>query len=225
MYIAQGRKGEAKVSLVAPEDVGPAETEAVILARTPDEPLVVDVARGLDGGGMIEQTHRIRMHVSYRVGDYREEGDVLGSVWLCMLAVLGVGFVLEELAPDGDAALGVRPSDVNDEVGVADDAGEVAAGRELDVDVALFPLGARLPVVDGRVRGDRVLVGGGGDAREVAQYAVKAGLKSVVQRMEVTVQPACARRSMVAVVVDPLAAAPHVAEGQHVVIRVQGGET
>ena len=72
---------------------------------------------------------------------------------------------------------------------------------------------SRLPVVYGRVRGDRMLVGGGGDAREVAQYAVKAGLKleSVVQRMEVTFQPACARRSMVAVVVKPLAAAPHVA--------------
>ncbi len=38
---AQARKEEAKVSLVAPEDVGPAETEAVILARPPDEPLVV----------------------------------------------------------------------------------------------------------------------------------------------------------------------------------------
>ena len=35
---AQGRKEESKVSLVAPEDVGPAETEAVILARPPDEP-------------------------------------------------------------------------------------------------------------------------------------------------------------------------------------------
>ena len=48
---------------------------------------------------------------------------MLGSVWLCALAVLGVGFVLEELAPDGDATLGVRmrPSDVDDEVGVADD--------------------------------------------------------------------------------------------------------
>ena len=75
---AQGRKEEAKVSLVLPEDVGPAETKTVILARPPDEPLVVDVARGLDG--MIEQTHHIRMHVSYRVGDYREEGDVLGDL-------------------------------------------------------------------------------------------------------------------------------------------------
>ena len=124
---AQGREEEAQISLVAPEDVGPAEAEAVILPRTPDEPLVVDVARGLDGSGVIEQTHHIRMHVSYRVGDYREEGDVQGSVWLCVLAVLGVGFVLEELAPCGDATLGVRmrPGDVDDEVGVSNDAGEV----------------------------------------------------------------------------------------------------
>jgi len=50
---------------------------------------------------------------------------------------------------------------------VADDAGEVAVFRELEVDVALFPLGARLPGVDRRVRGDVALVGGGGDAREV----------------------------------------------------------
>ena len=40
---AQGRQEEAKVSLVAPEDVGPAEAEAAILPRTPDEPFVVDV--------------------------------------------------------------------------------------------------------------------------------------------------------------------------------------
>ena len=78
---AQGRKEEAKVSLVAPEDVGPAETEAVILARPPDEPLVVDVARGLDSGSMIEQAHRILMQVSYSVGYHREEGNV----GLCMV--------------------------------------------------------------------------------------------------------------------------------------------
>jgi len=34
---------------------------------------------------------------------------------------------------------------------VADDAGEVAVFRELEVDVTLFPLGARLPGVDRRV--------------------------------------------------------------------------
>ena len=34
---------------------------------------------------------------------------------------------------------------------MADDAGEVAVFRELEVDVTLFPLGARLPGVDRRV--------------------------------------------------------------------------
>ena len=58
LLCAQGREEEAQISLVAPEDVGPAEAEAVILPRTPDEPLVFDVARGLDGGSMIEQTHQ-----------------------------------------------------------------------------------------------------------------------------------------------------------------------
>jgi len=69
--------------------------------------------------------------------------------------------------------LGVRPSYIDDELAVADDAGEVTVFRELEVDVALFPLGARLPGVDRLVRGDVALVGGGGDAREVAQHAVK----------------------------------------------------
>ena len=46
LLCAQGREEEAQVGMVPPEDVGPAEAEAVILARPPDEPLVVDVARG-----------------------------------------------------------------------------------------------------------------------------------------------------------------------------------
>ena len=66
------RGGGPGPGLVAPEDVGPAEAETVILPRTPDEPLVVDVARGLDGGSMMEQTHRIRMQASCSVSDYRE---------------------------------------------------------------------------------------------------------------------------------------------------------
>ena len=65
LLCAQGREEEAQISLVAPEDVGPAEAETVILPRTPDEALVVDVARGLDSGSMIEQSHRILMQVSY----------------------------------------------------------------------------------------------------------------------------------------------------------------
>ena len=65
LLCAQCSEEEAQVGLVAPEDVGPAEAETVILPRTPDEPLVVDVARGLDSGSMIEQAHRILMQVSY----------------------------------------------------------------------------------------------------------------------------------------------------------------
>ena len=91
---AQGRKEEAKVSLVAPEDVGPAETEAVILARPPDEPLVVDVARGLDSGSMIEQAHRVFMHAAYCVGYHGEKGNVKGFVWSCVFAILSGGLLL-----------------------------------------------------------------------------------------------------------------------------------
>ena len=64
------------------------------------------------------------------------------------------------LAPCWCAGLGVcvRPRDIEDELAVADDAGEVAVFRELEVDVALFPLGASLPSVDRLVRGDVALV-------------------------------------------------------------------
>ena len=65
-----------------PEDVRSSEAEAVILPRTPDESLVVDVARGLDSGSMIEQAHRVLMHVAYSVGYHWEEGNVKG---LCMV--------------------------------------------------------------------------------------------------------------------------------------------
>ena len=44
---AGGREEESQVDLVLPEDVRPSEAETMILPRTPDEPLVVDVARGL----------------------------------------------------------------------------------------------------------------------------------------------------------------------------------
>ena len=65
---AEGSEEESQVGLVLPEDVRPSEAEPVILPRTPDEPLVVDVARGLDRGSMIEQAHRVLMHVAYSVG-------------------------------------------------------------------------------------------------------------------------------------------------------------
>ena len=57
LLCAQCSEEEAQVGLVAPEDVGPAEAETVIRPRTPDEPLVVDVARGLDSGSMKERIY------------------------------------------------------------------------------------------------------------------------------------------------------------------------
>ena len=65
---AEGSEEEAQVDLVLPEDVRPSEAETMILPRTPDESLVVDVARGLDSGSMIEQAHRVFMHAAYCVG-------------------------------------------------------------------------------------------------------------------------------------------------------------
>ena len=56
---AEGGEEESQFGLVAPEDVRPSEAEMMILPGTPDEALVVDVARGLDSGSMIEQAHRI----------------------------------------------------------------------------------------------------------------------------------------------------------------------
>ena len=65
LLCAECSEEESQVGLVVPEDVRPSEAETVILPRTPDEALVVDVARGPDSGSMIEQTHRILMQVSY----------------------------------------------------------------------------------------------------------------------------------------------------------------
>jgi hypothetical protein len=153
---AEGGEEDSRFGLEVPEDVRPSEAETMILPRTPDEALVVDVARGLDRGSMKEQAHRILMQVPYSVGYHREEGNVEGFVWVCVLAILSVGLRFQCPAPGWCAGLGVRvlPRDIEDELTVADDAGEVAIFRELEVEVALFPLGARMPGADRRVRGD-----------------------------------------------------------------------
>ena len=59
LLCAECSEEESQVGLVVPEDVRPSEAETVILPRTPDEALVVDVARDLDSGSMIEQSHRL----------------------------------------------------------------------------------------------------------------------------------------------------------------------
>jgi hypothetical protein len=44
----------------------------MILPLTPDEALIVDVTRGLDGGTMIEQAH-VLVETASGVGDHREQ--------------------------------------------------------------------------------------------------------------------------------------------------------
>ena len=90
---------------------------------------------------------------------------------MCVLAILSVGPHFQGPAPGWRAGLGVRvrPRDIEDELAVADDAGEVAVFRELEADVALFPLGARMPGVDRCVGMSDALLCGGGDAREFAK--------------------------------------------------------
>ena len=97
---AEGCEDEAQIGLVLPEDVRPSEAEPVILPRTPDEPLVVDVARGLDSGSMIEQAHRVFMQAAYCVGHHWEKGNVKGFVWSCVFAILSGGLLLQDLTPD-----------------------------------------------------------------------------------------------------------------------------
>jgi hypothetical protein len=60
---AEGGEEESQCGLVVPEDIRATEAETMILPRTPNEALVVDVARGLDSGSMIEQAYRILMQV------------------------------------------------------------------------------------------------------------------------------------------------------------------
>jgi hypothetical protein len=65
---AEGCEKEPQVGLVASEGGRPTEAEAAVLPPTPDEALVVDVARGMDGGSMIEQAHMLAiLSVSLRL--------------------------------------------------------------------------------------------------------------------------------------------------------------
>jgi hypothetical protein len=98
-----GVEKEFQFGRVAPEHGRPSqaaggafpEAETMIFPLTPDEALVVDVARGLDSGSMVEQARRILMQAPYSVGYHREEGNVEDFVWACVLAILRVGLLLE----------------------------------------------------------------------------------------------------------------------------------
>jgi hypothetical protein len=77
----------------------------MILPRTPDESLVVDIARGLDSGSMVEQAHRILMQVSYSVGYHREEGNVEALYGRVCLRYLASALTFRARRPAGAPAL------------------------------------------------------------------------------------------------------------------------
>jgi len=67
--------------LVATKDGCP---EAMVLPPPPNEALVVNVARCLNAGSMIEQANSVLVEAACGVISYdREEGNVEGFVWCC----------------------------------------------------------------------------------------------------------------------------------------------
>jgi hypothetical protein len=61
------------------------EAEAMVIPLLPDEGLLDDVARGLNAGSMIEQANSVLVEAAYGFGYHREESDVEGFVWACVL--------------------------------------------------------------------------------------------------------------------------------------------
>ena len=102
---AEGGEEESQFGLVVPEDIRATEAETMILPRTPDEALVVDIARGLDSGSMIEQAHRILMQVPYSVGYHREEGNVEALYGRVCLRYLASALTFRARRPVGAPAL------------------------------------------------------------------------------------------------------------------------
>ena len=87
---AESGEKEAEVSLEATKDGGTPIAKAMVLPRSPDEALVVDIAGGLNGGDVIKQANGILMKTASRVGNHGEKGDVKTLVWFRVLCILGV---------------------------------------------------------------------------------------------------------------------------------------
>ena len=60
----------------------------MVLPRSPDEALVVDIARGLNGCDVVKQANGVLVKTASRVGNHGEEGDVKTLVWRRVLSVL-----------------------------------------------------------------------------------------------------------------------------------------
>ena len=69
-------KKEAKVRLEATKDGCTPIAKAMVLPRSPDEALVVDIAGCLKGGDMIKQAKGVLVKTASRVGNHGEKGHV-----------------------------------------------------------------------------------------------------------------------------------------------------
>ena len=87
---AESGEKEAEISLEATKDGCTPIAKAMVLPRSPDEALVVDIASGLNGGDVIKLANGILVKTASRVGDHGEKGDVLTLVWFGMLSILVV---------------------------------------------------------------------------------------------------------------------------------------
>ena len=85
---AESGEKEAKVCLEATKDGCTPIAKAMVLSRTPDEALVVNVASGLNSGDVVKQADSVLVKTASRVGNHREEGDVKTLIWRRVLIVL-----------------------------------------------------------------------------------------------------------------------------------------
>ena len=68
-------KKEAEISLEATKDGCTPTAKAMVLPRSPDEALVVDIARGLNGCDVVKQANGVLVKTASCVGNHGEEGD------------------------------------------------------------------------------------------------------------------------------------------------------
>ena len=87
---AESGEKEAQVCLEATKDGCTPIAKAMVLSRTPDEALVVDVAGGLNSCDVVKQADGVLVKTASRVGNHREEGDVKTLIWRRVLSVLVV---------------------------------------------------------------------------------------------------------------------------------------
>ena len=87
---AESHEKEAEIGLETTKNGCASIAKVVVLPRSPNEALVVDVARGLYGSDVIKQADGVLVKTASRVGDHGGKGDVQALVWFRVLNILGV---------------------------------------------------------------------------------------------------------------------------------------